>query len=74
MSKSATFESKLTALTTLIDQMDKETTSLSQALTHFESGVRLVQECQLALDEAEQTVNQLIADAVVPLDAHNDEA
>lgn len=54
------FESSLQELETLVDTMEKGDISLEESLTHFEKGVQLTKACQKALQDAEQTVNQLL--------------
>lgn len=54
------FESSLQELEKLVDTMEKGDISLEESLAHFEKGVQLTNACQKALQDAEQTVNQLL--------------
>ncbi|VAW82242.1 hypothetical protein MNBD_GAMMA12-1055 [hydrothermal vent metagenome] len=54
------FESSLQELEALVDIMEKGDISLEESLTHFEKGIKLTKACQKALQDAEQTVNQLL--------------
>ncbi|WP_420828091.1 exodeoxyribonuclease VII small subunit [Marinagarivorans cellulosilyticus] len=71
--KTAHFEKSLEALESVVDDMESGELSLDDALKAFEKGVKLTQECQQALDEAEQKVSILLGDSPaaepVPFDA-----
>lgn len=54
------FEKSLSELESLVQQMESGDLTLEQSLKAFEKGVRLTRECQQALTEAEQTVQQLL--------------
>lgn len=58
--KSFKFESALDELDQLVTQMEQGDISLEDALKHFESGIKLTQQCQQALQEAEQKVSILL--------------
>ena len=58
--KTANFEKSLEALEAVVDQMEEGDLSLDAALKAFEKGVKLTQECQQALDDAEQKVSILM--------------
>lgn len=60
--KAAHFEKSLEALETIVEEMDGGELSLDAALKAFEKGVKLTQECQQALDDAEQKVAILMGD------------
>ena len=72
--KSANFEKSLEALEAVVDEMESGDLSLDDALKAFEKGVKLTQDCQHALDEAEQKVAILLGDnpaeEPVPFDAN----
>ena len=53
-------EKDLSELNNLIVQMESGDISLDEALGHFEKGVKLVKQCQGALNDAEQKVKILI--------------
>lgn len=57
--KPADFEQSLIELEQLVDNMESGELSLEQALKAFERGIKLTRECQQALQEAEQKVEQL---------------
>ena len=54
------FEKSLGALEAIVHQLEDGELSLEQSLTAFEQGVKLTRECQGALEEAEQRVQQLV--------------
>ncbi len=54
------FENSLQELEALVDTMEKGDISLEESLTYFEKGIKLTKACQKALQDAEQTVNQLL--------------
>ncbi|MFW1676581.1 exodeoxyribonuclease VII small subunit [Pontibacter sp. JAM-7] len=54
------FEHSLTALETLVTQMEQGDLSLEEALKAFEDGVQLTRQCQEVLNEAEQKVQFLV--------------
>ncbi|WP_053980533.1 exodeoxyribonuclease VII small subunit [Marinagarivorans algicola] len=60
--KTANFEKSLESLELLVEEMEAGDLSLDEALKSFEKGIKLTQECQLALDEAEQKVAILLGD------------
>jgi len=54
------FEAALTELEELVGQLEKGELSLEETLQRFEQGVGLVNNCQAALQRAEQTVEQVL--------------
>jgi exodeoxyribonuclease VII small subunit len=54
------FESSLSELTQLVEQMEQGGLSLEQSLESFERGIKLVRHCQSALQTAEQKVQILM--------------
>lgn len=60
--KAANFEKSLESLEALVEEMESGDLSLDDALKSFEKGIKLTQECQQALDEAEQKVAILLGD------------
>jgi exodeoxyribonuclease VII small subunit len=54
------FEKSLAELETLVEQLESGDLSLDQSLQQFKRGVELTRHCQGVLDEAQQTVNQLM--------------
>lgn len=53
------FEKSLDELNVLVDTMEQGNLSLEDSLKHFESGIKLIRDCQKALGEAEQKVQIL---------------
>lgn len=60
MSESVNFEASLSELQTIVDKMEHGNLSLEASLSAFEQGVRLTQQCQKALTDAEQKVQILL--------------
>ena len=54
------FEQALAALEALVEKMEEGDLSLEESLTAFEQGVKLTQDCQRALGEAQQRVQVLM--------------
>jgi len=61
-SKAVNFESAMQELEALVTRMEKGDRSLEDSLKDFERGVELTRVCQSALRDAEQKVQQLIAE------------
>ncbi len=57
------FEQALTELEQLVERMESGELSLEQSLQAFEQGIKLSQDCQHALTEAQQKVAMLQADS-----------
>lgn len=57
--KKLDFEASLKTLTALVEKMEHGNLSLEDSLSHFESGVTLIRNCQSALAAAEQKVKIL---------------
>lgn len=57
------FEKALADLEQQVQRLESGELSLEAALQAFESGVKLTRDCQLALDQAEQKVQTLLARA-----------
>ena len=55
-----TFESALSRLEEIVHTLEEGNTPLSDSLTVFEEGIRLVKFCNESLDKAEQTVKILL--------------
>ncbi|HDZ57926.1 MAG TPA: exodeoxyribonuclease VII small subunit [Pseudomonas xinjiangensis] len=58
--KPVDFEQSLGALQVLVERLESGELSLEDSLTAFEQGVALTRECQSALTQAEQKVQQLV--------------
>lgn len=65
------FEKSLEELQKIVDTMESGDLPLEKALEQFESGVKLIRECQKSLQAAEQKVQILLKDKLVDFD--NDE-
>lgn len=59
--KTVNFEKSLEALEAVVEEMESGDLSLDEALKAFERGVKLTQECQQALADAEQKVSILMS-------------
>jgi exodeoxyribonuclease VII small subunit len=57
--KTVSFEENLKELEHLVEALEAGGMTLDESLKAFEQGVRITQECQQALDSAEQTVQLL---------------
>lgn len=60
------FENSLNELEDRVRRLDTGELPLDEALSVFESGVKLVRECQELLDGAEQRITELGADTITP--------
>ena len=58
--KAADFETSLAELQTLVERLESGELSLEDSLGAFEQGIRLTRDCQAALAQAEQKVQQLL--------------
>ncbi|MBD9415734.1 exodeoxyribonuclease VII small subunit [Pseudomonas sp. PDM16] len=54
------FEKSLADLQTLVERLESGELSLEDSLTAFEQGIGLTRDCQSALAQAEQKVQQLL--------------
>lgn len=54
------FEKTLAELESLVEKLEKGDQSLDQSLSGFKHGIELTKQCQTVLDNAQQTVEQLI--------------
>ncbi|UFH48949.1 exodeoxyribonuclease VII small subunit [Pseudomonas sp. KNUC1026] len=54
------FEASLVELQTLVESLENGELSLEDSLAAFEKGIGLTRECQDALSQAEQKVQQLL--------------
>ena len=55
------FEKSLTKLNAIVDKMQSGNLALEQSLSYFEDGVALINQCQQALQQAQQKVKILTA-------------
>ena len=62
-SKSATFESAVAELETIVQDMENGQLPLDQALSAYQRGTSLLRHCQGLLTKAEQTIRVLEAEA-----------
>jgi exodeoxyribonuclease VII small subunit len=58
--KTPDFETALAELETLVQKLESGDLSLDESLQQFRKGVELTRHCQGVLDEAQQTVEQLL--------------
>ena len=61
--KSATFESAVAELETIVQDMENGQLPLDQALSAYQRGTSLLRHCQTLLTKAEQTIRVLEAEA-----------
>jgi exodeoxyribonuclease VII small subunit len=54
------FETTLTELEKLVGNLEEGEQSLDESLSGFKHGIELTRQCQSMLDNAQQTVDQLI--------------
>ncbi|HRP96603.1 MAG TPA: exodeoxyribonuclease VII small subunit [Rhodocyclaceae bacterium] len=66
------FESAISELESIVQEMEAGTLPLEQALERYQRGVGLLKYCRTTLDAAEQRVRQLENDELVPLENNND--
>ena len=70
--ESIDFESSIRELESLVERMEQGEQPLEQSLEDFERGIALTRQCQKALQETEQKIQQLIEkngqDELVPFD------
>jgi exodeoxyribonuclease VII small subunit len=60
MTTEKSFETSLTELEQIVEQLEGGNLPLERSLELFEQGVRLSRECQSRLDEAERKVEMLL--------------
>lgn len=66
------FSHDVSALETIVQQMESGTLSLEQSVLAYEQGMQLLQQCQQALSQAEQTIQILNANqTLVPFEAQD---
>lgn len=67
------FEKALSELESLVEKLESGESTLDQSLADFKRGVELTRQCQAVLDQARQSVEQLLDpdddSSTVPLDA-----
>ncbi|APZ44709.1 exodeoxyribonuclease VII small subunit [Acidihalobacter ferrooxydans] len=67
--KKLNFETALAELEALVERMEHGDQPLEVSLKEFEQGIRLVRDCQRALETAEQKIRLLTDDGEQPLEA-----
>ena len=55
-SQTVSFEHSIDELTGTIQQLENGNLSLTESLQGYEKGVKLIRQCQQALDQAQQTI------------------
>lgn len=60
--KIVNFEKAIEQLEDLVENMEEGDMTLEESLKAFENGIKLTQDCQLALTDAEQRVSKLVKD------------
>ena len=59
ITKPSDFEHSIKELEQVLNTMEQGNISLSESLAHYEKGVKLIRQCQEALEKAEQTLHVL---------------
>ena len=67
------FESAISELETIVQEMEGGSISLEQALERYQRGTDLLKFCRGTLQAAEQRILQLEGDALTPLDTAKQE-
>lgn len=67
-----TFESAITELETIVQEMETGTISLEQALERYHRGVTLLKYCQETLQGAEHRIQQLEAGILAPVNPEDE--
>lgn len=67
------FESAISELESIVQEMEAGALPLEQALERYQRGVGLLKYCRATLDAAEQRVRQLENDGLVPLENNNND-
>lgn len=62
MAEKKTFEEQISELDKIVKQLEGGETSLEEALSLFEQGIKLTKSCQKILDTAEKRVKVLMSD------------
>jgi exodeoxyribonuclease VII small subunit len=60
MSKKTTFETAMTRLEAIVQQLEQGRIGLEEAIKIFEEGMALYKQCQLQLKEAEKKIEVLV--------------
>ena len=66
------FESAIAELESIVQAMETGSITLEQALEHYQRGTGLLKYCQETLQAAEQRVQQLEGEQLVPQDVPED--
>lgn len=68
MAKGTSFEASLKRLAVIVDALESDATSLAEAMTLYEEGIELAQQCRKELEVAELKITELRtrADASAP--------
>lgn len=69
VSSPKSFESAVSELEAIVQEMESGSISLEQALERYQRGVSLLKYCQDTLQQAEQRVRQLEGGKLVPFEA-----
>ena len=59
ITKPSEFEQSIKELEQVLNTTEQGNISLSESLAHYEKGVKLIRQCQEALENAEQTLHVL---------------
>lgn len=72
MSKPIHFESSIAELEAIVGQLEKGELPLEESLKQFEKGINLAQQCQKILTDAEQKIEMLSANKILPTGMQNE--
>ena len=70
-SQTVSFEHSIEELTGTIQQLEDGNLSLTESLQGYEKGVKLIRQCQQALDQAQQTI-RMVEDSQLNSKINND--
>ena len=70
-SQTVSFEHSIDELTGTIQQLENGNLSLTESLQGYEKGVKLIRQCQQALDQAQQTI-RMVEDSQLNSKINND--
>jgi len=60
------FETTLAELETLVEQLESGELELADSLEKFKRGIELSKQCRAVLDEAQQTIDEVMASDALP--------
>jgi exodeoxyribonuclease VII small subunit len=70
----STFEAKLAELEQLVEQLESGELELADSLDRFKRGIELSKQCRSMLDEAQQTVDEIMQPDAADVDPATEES